>query len=193
MLGFLTFLASPLGRIVGYGAVALVLVATLFAAKAEWDAGRAAIKQVHHIAAVSEHQTAAVAKADKATAAADVKAQTKIVTRYRTITKEITRYVSTSPSPPTGCITWGMLKLYDAPIIGVDPSALQAPAGAPDYACSTVSPAVFMAGVNANNQAATQNAQQLNDLIADALARDKGVTPTTTPATAASAGNSPAL
>lgn len=171
MLAVLTFLGSPIGKLVGWGVVALVLLVTLAGVKHEWDLGQAARKQVAQIVHVSKVQTAAVAKVDKAAASDDAKGQTRIVTRIRTLTKKVPVYVSAAPSPPVGCITWGMLRLHDAAVLGVDPSTLPLPAGATDAACAPTSPAAFMAAVVGNYGAAEQNAQQLNDLEADVQAR----------------------
>ncbi len=175
MLAFLAFLASPLGKWAGYGVVVLVLVATLLGVKYEWDQGRQAVKIVHAAKAVAATQVKAVQAVDKPAAAAEGAEQTKIILRTRTLIKKVPTYVSTSPAPARGCITWGMLRLHDAAVLGVDPASLQPPAGEPDDACSAVDPAAFMAGVASNYGAAEANAEQLNALEKDLNARAAAV------------------
>lgn len=173
MVAFLAFLSSPLGKLAGYGLLVLVLVGTALGAKHEWDLGQAARKQVVAIEHVSKVQTAAVVKVDSAAAKTDAAAQTRIVTRYVTLTKEIPAHVP--PSSP--CVPWGVVRLHDAAVLGVDPSTLQAPAGQPDDACSDVSPSAFVATVTDNYRAGQQNAQQLDDLEADIAGRAQAVAP----------------
>ena len=158
---------------IGYGVLLLVVVGTVWGVKAEWDSGRAAIKQVHAITAVSKTQTTAVAKADKTVAASDTKAQAKIVTRYKTLLKEVPTYVTKT----TPCIPWSVVRLHDAAVLGVDPSTLPLPAGQSDDDCSDVESGAFVDTVITNYRAAQANAQQLNDLIADIAAREQAVAP----------------
>ena len=170
----LAFLASPLGKYAGYAAIALVALLTVLGVKHEWDHGQAAIRQVAAIQQVSSLQTRAVAKVDTATAKASTVAQVRIVTRTRTLLQKVNVYVPVSDP----CVPWGLVRLHDAAVLGVDPSTLHAPAGAADDACSDVKPAALMAGVIANYGAAQQNAQQLTDLEADLNARAAAVAPT---------------
>ena len=173
MLAFLTFLGSPLGKVAGWMLIALVLVGTVLGVKAEWDAGQAAIHQVAAIKKVSVIETSAVKKADLIAAKTDTAAQAKIVIRTRTILKKVPTYVSTSAP----CIPWGVVRLHDAAVLGVDPSTLQAPASEPDDACSTITASALVDTVVANYGIAQANAQQLNDLEADIAARAQAVAP----------------
>lgn len=175
----LAFLVSPLGKIAGYALIALILAGTLVGIKHEWDLGQAARVQVHAIVHNSSVQTKAVTKADAVVAKSDELAQVKIVTRTRTLLQKVPVYVTTS----TPCIPWSVLRLHDAAVLGVDPSALPLPAGQSPNACSDVSTSAFVDTIIANYRAAQQNAQQLDDLIADANAREKAVAPASVVAT----------
>jgi hypothetical protein len=170
-VAFLTLLTSPLGKLGLYAALALVVLGAGLGVKHEWDLGQTARVEVKHIAAVSKTQTKAVAVVDAHAAKHAAAAQIQIVTRTRTLLKEVPTYV-TVRSP---CIPWGALRLHDAAVLGVDASTLQPPAGQSDDACSDVAPAAFVAGVVANYGAARQNAQQLNDLEADIVGRAAAV------------------
>lgn len=156
-----------------YGALALTLIGTTLGVKAEWDRGRAAIKQVATIAHVSRVEVRAVAKVDTQVSTADATAQAKIIVQTRVIHERIPTYVTVH----TPCIPWSVVRVHDAAVLGVDPSTLSLPAGATDDSCSTVTAADLMAGIADNYAAARANAQQLNDLIADASAREKAVDP----------------
>lgn len=160
MLAFLTFLGSPLGKLCGYAALAGVLALTILGVKHEWDLGQAARHTLAQAQHVAHAQQVAVTKVDRAAAAAEPKAQTRIVTRYRTLTKEVPTYVPTS----VPCIPWGVVRLHDAAVLGVDPASLQPPAAGADDACSDVDPRAFVGTVLGNYQAAEQNAEQLNAL-----------------------------
>ena len=173
MLAFLTFIGSPLGRVAGYALLALVLLATLAGVKHEWDMGQAARHQVAAIVHVSKVQTAAVVKVDATAAKQAAISQAKIVVCYRTLIQKVPIYV-TSAAP---CIPWGLVRLHDAAILHVDPSALPLPAGQSDGSCSDVTAAALVAGVLANYSAAEANAQQLTDLQADLAARSLVVAP----------------
>lgn len=171
MVAFLAFLSSPLGKLAGYGLLVLVLVATVLGAKHEWDLGQAARKQVVAIEHVSKVQTAAVVKVDSAAAKTAAAAQTRIVTRYVTLTKEIPAHVP--PSSP--CVPWGVVRLHDAAVLHLDPGSLQPPAGQPDDACSDVAPRAFVDAVVANYGTADANAEQLNALEANLAERAAAV------------------
>lgn len=160
MTALLAFIGSPLGKIAGYCVLALVLLATLAGVKHEWDLGQAARQQVHQIAAISHKAGIAVTAVDLKAGRADTTEQTRIVTRTRTLLQKVNVYVPVS----TPCVPWGVVRLHDAAVLGVDPGTLQAPPGAADDACSPFTAAQLMAAVVANYGAADQNAQQLNDL-----------------------------
>lgn len=170
---FLAFIASPLGKICGYGLIALVLLATAAGIKARWDAGGRAITEVHQIVTASKVETKAVAKVDSAVAASDTEAQAKIVTVTRIIHEKVPVYVTAR----TPCIPWSVVRVHDAAVLGVDPSTLQAPPGATDDACSDVTPRAFVDDIVDNYAAARANAQQLADLEADAARREVAVQP----------------
>jgi len=113
-----------------------------------------------------------------AAAASDAQAQVKIVDHYITVTKEVPTYVdkkqdlaAVAPGAAPGCISYGLVRLLDAAVLGVDPSTLALPAGQSDDACSPVEPSALAEGIAGNYSVAEQNAQQLNDLIAAAKAQ----------------------
>lgn len=173
MLAFAAFLGSPLGKLIGYALITLTLAGTVLGVKHEWDLGQAARVQVTTIRKANAVQVKAVAKADASVLKADTVAQTRIATVTRIIHERIPTYVTAR----TPCIPWSVVRVHDAATLGVDPSTLSLPAGQSPDACSDVSPAAFMAGIADNYAAARANAQQLNDLIADASAREKAVAP----------------
>lgn len=90
---------------------------------------------------------------------ADALNQQKIVTRYETITKEITSHV-----PDTAhCITYGLVRvLNDA--AGAAAYPVPGAAAQPDDACAPVSWREFAADITADYGAKAQNDQQLTDL-----------------------------
>jgi hypothetical protein len=171
-------------QVIGYAVIILTILGCGMKLMSIWDAGKIAGYQ--KTIATGKAQVAQIAAVTKTITVADqakeATAQTVIVQRTNTITKEIPVYVSTSPSPPVGCITWGMLRLHDAAILGVDPGSLGDPTTQPSSACSTVAPSVFLDTITENYGAANQNSEQLNALIADLQAR--------TAAIAAAAGQS---
>lgn len=173
MTAFLIFLASPLGKLAGYGLIGLICVATVLGVKTEWDHGQAAIKQVATIASTSKVAAIAVKKADVTATAVDTAAQVKIVTRTRTLLQKVNVYVPVS----TPCVPWGVVRLHDAAVLGVDPSTLQLPAGQSNDSCSGVAASSLVAVVVANYGAAQQNAKQLDDLEADLNGRAAAVAP----------------
>lgn len=133
----------------------------LAGAKATIAAGKAQAKAV----------TAAQTVITKASAKGEEQAQKIIEEQTRVIIKKVPVYVSADPGRTVGCITYGMLRLHDAAIIGIDPADLPPPTAQPDAACSTVAPSDFMAAVAGNYAVARQNAEQLNALEADVQAR----------------------
>ena len=137
----------------------------LAGAKAEIAAGKTAAKAVRaaHVA---------ITKADTKS---EDQAQAAIQDQTRVIIRKVPVYVSTAPSPPVGCITYGMLRLHDASVLGIDPADLPPSAGQSDAACSAVSPSDFMAAVAGNYSAARQNAEQLNALEADIASRIEAI------------------
>jgi hypothetical protein len=159
----------------------LVVLLTLMACGAKlmsiWDTGK--ITKLQGVIATGHAQVAQVAAVTKTLTvqdqAAEATAQEGLGGQRAVITKEITHYVSVIPSPPVGCVTWGMLRLHDAAVLGVDPGGLGDPAAQPNDACSTVAPSVFMAAVTDNYGAARANAEQLDRLIGDVEARTAAI------------------
>jgi hypothetical protein len=156
-----------------YGLLAATIAGTAAWVVHTWDTGRAAVVEVKAIQHTSAVQTKAVAKADKAAAATEAKAQAAIAVQTRVIHERIPTYVTVR----TPCIPWSVVRVHDAAVLGVDPSTLSLPAGQSNDACSDVAPAAFLGTLTDNYAAARANAQQLDDLIADASAREKAVEP----------------
>lgn len=136
--------------------------------QAKWDkhvaADRAAVNAAVAQAVAKER---AQAKADLDAAVEEAAAQEKIVTRTRTIIKEIPRYVQDS----SHCITYGLVRVLDAAASGADPADLELPAGQSDDACAPVTNSALAASVAENYGIARQNAQQLDALIDDTRER----------------------
>lgn len=103
-------------------------------------------------------------------------AQAGLSQQAKVIIERIPTYVSNKPSAPIGCVTWGMLRLHDAAVAGVEPSSLEPPAGQLDGSCSLVAPSVFMGVVAGNYAVAKSNAEQLDALEADIAARGQAIT-----------------
>src|SRR4029077_12486707 len=61
----------------------------------------------------------------------------RIVTHTVTLVKEVPVYVTTAQDA-NHCVTWGVVRVYDPAVLGVEPSTLPAPPGQSDDACSTV-------------------------------------------------------
>jgi hypothetical protein len=111
-------------------------------------------------------------------AAADAQAQGLIVTRTVALTKEIPSDVTltqdqaaVAPGARPGCVSYGLVRVLDAAVLGVPAGSLALPAGKSDDDCSPVEPSALAASVAGNYGAAEQNAQQLNDLIATVAAQ----------------------
>lgn len=164
-------------KAIGYAVIVLTVLGCGAKLMSIWDAGKIAGYQ--KTIATGKAQVAQVAAVTKTITVADqakeTTAQAALTAQHTTFSKEISVHVSASPSPPVGCVTWGMLRLHDAYVLGVDPSSLGDPTAQPDDACSTVAPSVFMAAINDNYHAARANAEQLDALIADVQARTAAV------------------
>lgn len=157
-------------RLISYGLLAASLLGGMAYVKHEWDAGqkaRAQIVELHHQQRV---QTAAQVQVVAQAATAETAAQSTLQAQARVIVRRIPVYVSRSPSPVVGCVTWGMLRLHDAAALGLDPSDLPASPGV-DAACSAVAPAALADTIARNYAAARANAEQLNALEADIRAQ----------------------
>lgn len=169
---------APLAwRLIGYGVIALTVLGVVGRVTFLWKEGRAA---VHHEQVVAKQTKAIVVVERKLTAthqASEKTAQARLEIQHRIIIKRIPVYVSTSPAPPVGCITWGLVRLHDAAVLGVSPDDLPNPADQPDNACSSVADSDFAAAVADNYAAARANAEQLDALEADVSARVAAAAP----------------
>lgn len=133
---------------------------------------KAQIAASHTAAKAVQAAHVAITKADTAS---EDHAQATIQEQAKAIIRKVPVYVSTSPSPPVGCVTNGMLRLHDAAVLGLDPAVLPPPAAEPDAGCSTVSPSDFMATVAGNYATARANAEQLNALEDDISSRIEAI------------------
>ncbi len=95
-------------------------------------------------------------------AVAEAAAQQKIVVQTQTITREISRHVTDH----SDCITYGLVRVLDAGVLGRDPNSLPLPAGKSDNACAPVTAASLAQRLVTNFAAARANAEQLNALEA---------------------------
>lgn len=151
-------------------------------AKVTWDYQQGKIdatvdsyakKEAERTAVIQEAARKAQKAQDAITLASALKeatAQTKIVTRTRTLTQEVPRYV-TVQQDAVACISYGLVRVLDAAATGRDPSDLELPAGQSDDACTTLTASDLARGVIENYGVAQQNAEQLDALIADIRGR----------------------
>lgn len=112
-----------------------------------------AVQQAKDIQAAQDKVTTDAAVAEAA-------AQQKIVTNTVTVTQEVTHYVKDTST----CITFGLLRLFDATVLGIDPAKLSIPAGKSNDACAPVTASALAKSVVGNYGAALANAEQLNEL-----------------------------
>lgn len=105
-----------------------------------------------------------------ASALAEAKTQERVVTRYRTLTQEVPRYV-TVEADAVACVPYGLVRVLDAAALGRDPADLELPSGYSDSACAPIEASALAAGILDNYRAFDQNAAQLDALSADVLAR----------------------
>jgi hypothetical protein len=147
--------------------------AALIASSSAWVTHRvdtATLETLKREHAEAQTEAVAIAKAEQAkqddialnAAVAEATAQQKIEVRTVTIQKEITKYVSDTAH----CITFGLIRVLDARVLGVDPADLALPAGQSDDACAPVTATALADSIVANYGAAVANAKQLNDLEA---------------------------
>ncbi len=71
------------------------------------------------------------------------------------------------------CISWGLVRVLDAAVLGVSPDALSLPPGKSDDTCSSISAAELAASIVSNYGTAQGNAEQLTAL--QNLLRKQGV------------------
>lgn len=166
-------LSSALGGIWGYVAAA-VLSASLAAFGAYEVTAAFKDRTIGELKlADSQAMTNAVtaAKADLAArdkvtldaAVSRATSQQKIVTQTVTITKEIPAHVTPAQDART-CITYGLVRVFDAAAGGADPDTLSLPAGQSDDACAPVKASDLARSVAENYGSARDNADQLTAL-----------------------------
>lgn len=165
---------TPLAtRVIGGLLLAFVLIGTGARLAHIWYAPQLAGAKAQVAAAATQSKAVKAAQAaiTRIDQPAEEKAQAQIIEHTKVIIRKVPVYVSASPSPPVGCVTNGMLRLHDAAVLNIDPADLRPPAGQPDAACSTTSPADFMAAIANNYSTALSNAEQLDSLEADVTSR----------------------
>lgn len=135
--------------------------------KAQWNehlaADAAALNKAVADARADERK---LADKDNKAALDAAKADRKIEVHTQYLTKEVPRYV-TAHQDAVGCVTYGLVRLHDAAVLGVDPSTLELPPGKSDDACSPVKPSDLGRALAAEIGAFRQNAGQLDALIAN--------------------------
>ncbi len=133
------------------------------------EASRKAQEAAVAAARATERATAVLAQESALRAAA---ADQKIVYRTNTIIKEVPTHV-TAQTDARVCVPVGLVRLLDAAALGVDPADLVLPAGQSDDTCSSVRASDLARSVVGNYGIARQNAEQLDQLIADIRERMK--------------------
>ena len=88
-------------------------------------------------------------------------AQENVVTRIVKIREEIPIYVKDDST----CITWGLVRVLDAAVHGVDPAALPLAPGESNETCADIGADTLADSIVANYGRAGENAVQLNGLI----------------------------
>lgn len=123
--------------------------------------------------AAATAQAAALQKAQDqitlSSAVAEASSQTRIITRTSTLIQKVPTYVTVQQD--RACVSYGLVRVLDAAVHGVDPSELQLPAGQSDDACSPVKASDLARSVAGNYGVAHQNAEQLTALQADVSAK----------------------
>lgn len=109
----------------------------------------------------------------------EASAQATLAANYAAIARKVSLHVTAkqdaaaaAPGAAPSCVSYGLLRIHDAAVLGVDPASLPLPAGATDDACSTVAPSALGAGLVDNYGIARANAEQLNSLEAAVVAQD---------------------
>lgn len=123
--------------------------------------------------AAATAQAAALQKQQDAitlsSAVSEASNQTRIITRTSTLIQKVPTYVTVQQD--RACVSYGLVRVLDAAVHGVDPSELQLPAGQSDDACSPVKASDLARSVAGNYGVAHQNAEQLTALQADVSAK----------------------
>lgn len=126
--------------------------------------------------------TAKVAQIDAASAGTAATHQITLAQQAAVVKQKRPSHVHVPPPGAPlapGCVTYGLVRQHDAAALGVDPDALQLPAGAADDACSPVTDADLADAIGDNYASARANAQELTDLQANAKAKvDANAPPT---------------
>lgn len=95
-------------------------------------------------------------------AVTEAQAQAKIVTQTQVVTKEVVRHVKDKST----CVTYGLVRVLDAAILGQSADSLNLPAGKSDGSCAPFGSAALAERLVANIGIARANAEQLNALSA---------------------------
>jgi len=114
----------------------------------------------------AQHVIVRSAKADTITQATGERSSAAVTQiRYvtRTQIEKVPVYV-TAETDRRYPLPWGAVRLYDASVLGLDPSALPNPAGEPDDAPSTVAASAFATVATGNNGQCLEDRQRLIDL-----------------------------
>lgn len=115
-------------------------------------------------------QESAQATVSAASEEKEVQAQAHLTWEAKVVHDKVIVHVH-DKSPPTGCVTYGLVRVLDAAVLGADPDALQLPAGLSDESCAPVTNTDLARAVSDNYAVARSNAEQLDALIADSRAR----------------------
>lgn len=156
----LSFLSSIKYWLIG-GAVAIALgVGTYYVH--EYHAGQAAIKNVAVLQQANKLQ-GSLDKLDLSAALDRAGSSAAINTGTSNLILEIPTYVTSAQDRST-CITYGLVRVYNAAV--GQPDAIPLPAGKSNDACSPVKASALAAGIADNFGTAKDNADQLNKLEA---------------------------
>ncbi len=102
-------------------------------------------------------------------AVAEARAQQKIITQTQIITQTVTKYVHDTISCPG--LTVGLARVMRAAAAGIDPASLDLAPGQSDDFCSDIAPSEVAGWFTAYAGASKANAEQLNALEANILAK----------------------
>lgn len=167
---FLAFFLSPIGRLIGVGAIAAIVGASGAAwATHHWDGlAYERLKNSQQAAVIVAQQQAIALRAaqDKKSHDVDVAnatAQQKIVTRTVEIVRKVPVYVSpeTDKHFPLPC---GFVRLHDAAALGTEPDAIPNPAGKSDDSACEVTASQAASIIAENYGTANATAQRLKSL-----------------------------
>lgn len=100
------------------------------------------------------------------------KLEVKLVKETETLIREIPTYVTEI----RGCVTYGLVRVLDASVLGVDPATLQLPPGQSNDSCAPVTNVDLANNIARNYGEAKLNAGQLDELI-DAVQKQVALAP----------------